>query len=51
MTRQERWVLWVILLLIFGGLIARAWWRVQPPASLPAVPASADPGSARPVQP
>jgi len=45
MTRQERWVLFVVFLLIFGGLIARAWWRIQPPANLPPVPVSADPGT------
>jgi len=45
MTRQERWVLFVVLLLIFGGLVARTWWRLHPPANLPPVPASADPGT------
>ena len=44
-------MLFVVLLLVLGGIGARAWWRVRPPEPLPAVPASADPGGKRPAQP
>ena len=45
MTRQERWILLIVALLVFGGLIARAWWRMHPPTALPPLPAQADPAA------
>lgn len=45
MTPQERKVLFVLALLLLGGLAARAWWRMRPPAPLPPIPANSQPAT------